>query len=131
MEVNDVSHTKRQALEPFLDARVIVRGVFDRTTELTTKMGTIPCVLLQDAEFEKEGKTYDLGHLYVQNAQALRNMRDDGELKFGDRIECICRVHSYRKRLPIVNQQGLMMVTSYGVSWPQNVKVISQATETP
>lgn len=79
--------------------------------------------LLKDLYAEVDGKQIDLDHAWVQHAEPLKAMG----LVCGDRIRCICRVGTYKKRLPVPNKDGLLQVIQYNLSFPSDIEVISRA----
>lgn len=115
---------KRAALADYLDERVDITGMFDRFSLQVTGIKQWRTALLQDVYAEVEGKQIDLGHVWVQHADPLKQH----DLAYGDRIKCNCRVTAYKKHLRVPNEDGLMVVEKYSLSWPTEVEVISQAS---
>jgi len=122
-----MADNRREVLEDYLDRRVAVNGVFDRFSNVYMPIKTIRTVLLQDCEVEAEGKTFDLGHVYVQHAEVFRNH----DLLWGDRVRCVCRVTKYRTRLRVPNEQGLMVIDKFALAWPSDVEIVYRVPREP
>lgn len=114
---------KRDALADYLDDRITVTGMLDKFDLQIVGIKQWKTALLQDVYAEVEGKQIDLGHVWVQHAETLKSHG----LAYGDRIKCNCRVTKYQKRLRTPNEDGLMVVTKYNLTWPNEVEVISRA----
>jgi hypothetical protein len=114
---------KRDALADYLDRRITITGTFEKFDLQTSGVKQRKTALLQGAYAEVEGKQIDLGRVWVQHAE----MPKGHGLAYGDRIKCNCRVTKYRKRLSTPNEDGLMLVTKYSLSWPNEVEVIGRA----
>jgi hypothetical protein len=114
---------KRAALADYLEERVSVTGMFEKYSLQFFENRQWRVALLQDVYVEIDGKQIDLGHMWLQHAEPLRQH----DLRYGDRIRCSCRVTSYRKRLRVPNKDGLMVVQNYSLSWPTEVEILCRS----
>jgi hypothetical protein len=115
---------RRDHLADYVDQRITVTGLFDKFSLQVAGVRQWRTALLQDVYAEVEGKQIDIGHIWVQNAEAMKNLG----LAYGDRLRCNCRVGVYKKRLNTPNKDGLMVVERYNLSWPTEIEVISRVT---
>jgi hypothetical protein len=122
-----MNENRREVLEDYLDRRVAVNGVFDKFSNVYKSIRTIRTALLQDSEFEAEGKNFDIGHVYVQNAEVFRSH----DLLQGDRVRCVCRVVTYKKYLRVPNDDGLMVVQKFTLAWPSDVEILYRVPREP
>lgn len=109
------------------DERVKITGVFERFGFITQHYREIKTALLQDVYAHIDGKDLDIGHAWLQNADQLKSLG----LNFGDRIQCNCRVKTYKKRLLVPNRQGLMVENKLSLCWPTEVELISRLQPPP
>jgi hypothetical protein len=121
-----MSDFRRELLADYVDKRITIAGMYDKLDSFDTGVRRWKTALLQDVFAEVEGKEIDLGHLWVQHAEPLR----DANLKYGDRVKMNCRVGKYQKRLRTPDgKTGLMMVTAYNVSWPTEVEILCRVNK--
>jgi hypothetical protein len=113
---------KHELLSEYQDKRIQITGVFDRYSFVLKDYREIKTALLQDVYAHIDGKDVDLGHVWLQNADPLKPLG----LNFGDRIQCKCRVRTYKKRLPVPNRDGLMVENKISLCWPTEVEVVSR-----
>ena len=113
---------RHQLLAEYQDERITITGVFERFSFITKQYRDIKTALLQDVYAHIDGKDLDLGHVWLQHADPLKEF----DLTFGDRIQCNCRVMAYKKRLMTPNKQGLMFENRLSLCWPTEAKVISR-----
>jgi hypothetical protein len=116
---------KRAALADYVDELVIVTGMFDKFSLHVNAIKQWRIALLQDVYVEVDGKQIDLGHMWVQHAEPLKQHG----LGYGDRIRCTCRVTTYKKRLRGRNEDGLLVLQQYSLSWPTEVEIICRASK--
>jgi hypothetical protein len=116
---------KREALADYLDKRIEITGVFDKFSYQTSGVRQWRSALLQDVYALVDGKELDIGHVWLQNAEPLKNFN----FTLGDRIRCNCRVTKYKKHLRVPNKEGLMVVNSFNLSWPTEIEVISRVSK--
>lgn len=108
---------RREQLEPYLDKRIRITGVFWRLDKRIINLNRIKTVAdVQDVLAEHQGQEIDVGHAWVQHADCFGTL----QLKPGDRIACTCRVHRYQQ---LVDRRT---VTKYGLSYPDNVTVLNR-----
>jgi hypothetical protein len=94
---------RRDHLADYVDQRITVTGLFDKFGLQVAGVRQWRTALLQDLYAEVEGKQIDIGHIWVQNAEAMKNLG----LAYGDRLRCNCRVGAYKKRLNTPNKETL------------------------
>ena len=110
-------------MEKYLDRRIEITGFFERFSFVPQKQNRdIKTALLQDVYAHVDGEDYDIGHVWLQNADPLRSF----DLGYGDRIQCNCRVKSFKKRLTVPNKHGLMLENKLSLCLPTDVKIISR-----
>lgn len=114
---------KRAVLADHVEDRVTVTGMFDKFSLCVNGLRQWRTALLQDVFVLIEGKDIDLGHMWVQHADPLKNL----DLVYGDRLQCNCRVTAYKKRLRVPNKDGLMVIESYSLAWPTDIEIINRA----
>jgi len=114
---------RNEILEKCLDQRIAITGVFERFSFITTPhLREIKTALLQDVCAHIDGEDYDIGHVWLQNADSLKAI----DLGFGDRIQCNCRVKTFKKRLRVPNRHGLMLENKLSLCFPTEVRIISR-----
>lgn len=114
------SQDARGKLAEYCDRRVTIAGMCDKITT-TTRQGQECCVvLLQDVAVISPVQM-DLGHVWIQYAQ---NIRDMG-FTHGSRMQCSCRVRPYKVDTCEDNQGIVRRVTRYGLGWPQDIRVVA------
>jgi hypothetical protein len=113
---------QRVALADYQDQRIEITGIFDKFSLLSLEYRDVKTALLQDVYAVLDGKEIDIGHIWLQGAEPLKNL----DLVFGDRVKCSCRVKQYKKRLDVPNEVGLMQEIKYSLCFPTDVSVISR-----
>lgn len=75
-----------QILSEQLDKRVIVQGVIDKQITNDSFGRNVYRVLMQDMSLFHEGKEFDLGHTWVQEAGSLMAYQSGQRIKFSSRV---------------------------------------------
>jgi hypothetical protein len=111
----------RGILAEWLGRRVTITGMLKNMTTNKNPNRPFDVAVFDDVELELPTRArYNLGHLYVQNAEALRGR------PYGRRVRCSCKVRSYVKRL----ESGESW-TDYGLKFPADIQILPEPVFLP
>jgi len=111
-----------QLLNKYQDQSIKITGIFQHYSIVAKQFRDINTALLQDVYAHIDGKDLDVGHVWLQNVDRMKTLG----LSLGDRIQCSCRVTTYKKRLMTPNKDGLMIENGISLGWPSEVVVINR-----
>jgi hypothetical protein len=114
----------RQALEQWQGKREKFKAIFDKPNYLSHKDERGLTTLVQGLVHVDSG-TYISNHLWVQRSESFQV----AGCKFGDEIEFLAVVMSYRKKLPLVGKNDVGHVFDWGLSKPTAVKILTPRQE--
>jgi hypothetical protein len=106
------AEAQRQILAEWLDRRVVVQGHLQKLATAGSKKPR-QVALFEDCEVTLPNKErHDLGHVWLQNAEPLR------DVTVGDRVRCSCRVSVYKRYVDGVETR------SYNLCYPNEIQVV-------
>lgn len=114
---------RRTALEPYLGKRMTFIAIFDRFGEcFEDDRGQT--LLVQSLSFES-GEAI-CSHTWIQQAESFLPL----DVRKGETAKFSAVVLSYKKRMPLVQEDGTCLVVEYGLYRPTGIQLIERLRDT-
>jgi hypothetical protein len=115
---------RRIALEPYYGKRTTFRAIFDRFGEcFDDDRGQT--LLVQSLALD--GGEEICSHTWIQQAENFLAL----DVRKGETVKFTAAVLSYKKRLPLVQEDGTSVVVEYGLYRPTGIQLIDRLPATP
>jgi hypothetical protein len=115
---------ERDQLKQYFGQRVMAQGVFDgsdiRTYYHSLRENRV--CLVQDVVLSTGEKDMYIGHVWVQQANAIKNMNPVR----GDRIRFSARVSRYHRKRSVASSDGLTVECRYGLENPADIEFMKE-----